>query len=123
MKRLILLTVFVLNAGCTSLHPIEGTPIELQERIASNELLKIGDQVSIVTTDGKTHRLAVTGFEAGIVRGKTESVSIDQVSHVEKRIFSRGKTIALVCGIVVAGTVLGLVVYAATHFSAGLALR
>ena len=123
MKSLLLLTVFVLNAGCTTLHPIEGTPIELQERIASNELLKIGDQVSIVTADGKTHRFAVTGFEAGVVRGKRESVSIDQVSHVGKRTFSRGKTIALVSGIVVAGTVLGFVVYAATHLSVGLAPR
>lgn len=123
MKSLILLTVFVLNAGCTTLRPIEGTPMELQELIASNELLKIGDRVSIVTADGKTHRFAVTGFDAGIVRGKTESVSIDQVHQVGKRTFSRGKTIALVSGIVVAGTVLGFVVYAATHISAGFALR
>lgn len=123
MRSLILLSTLMLNAGCTTLHPIEGTPMDLQERIASNELLKIGDRVSIVTTDGKTHRFTVTGFDAGIVNGKSESVSIDQVRHVAKRTLSRGKTIALVAGIVVAGTVLGLVVYAATHFGAGLALR
>jgi hypothetical protein len=97
--------------------------MELQERIASNELLKIGDRVSIETTDGKTHRFAVTGFDAGIVNGKIDSVSIDQVRHVGKRTFSPGKTIALVAGMVIAGTVLGLVVYGATHFSAGFALR
>jgi hypothetical protein len=123
MRSLILLTVFVLNAGCTTLHPIEGTPMELQERIASNELLKIGDRVAIVTTDGKTHRFAVVGFGAGIIKGKAESVSIDQVRHVGKRTFSRGKTIALVAGIVVAGTVLGFVIYGTTHLSAGFALR
>lgn len=97
--------------------------MELQERIASNDLLKIGDRVSIETTDGKTHRFAVTGFDAGIVKGRIDSVSIDQVRHVGKRTFSRGKTIALVAGIVVAGTVLGLVVYGTTHLSAGFALR
>jgi hypothetical protein len=120
MRSLILLSVLIINAGCTTLHPIEGTPMELQERIASNDLLKIGDRVAIVTTDGKTHRFAVTGFDAGIVMGNAESVSIDQVAHVGKRSFSRGKTIALVVGIVAAGAVLGVVVYGLTHFSAGL---
>jgi hypothetical protein len=120
MRNLMLLTLFIINTGCTTLHPIEGTSMELQERIASNELLKVGDRVSIVTTDGKTHRFAVTGFDAGIVKGKTESVSIDQVAQVGKRSFSRGKTIALMVGIVAAGTVLGIVVYGVAHFSAGL---
>ena len=122
MRILILLTVLVLNAACTTLHPIEGTPLELQGRIASNELLKIGDRVSIETTDGKTHRFAVTGFDAGIVQGKADSVSIDQVRHVGKRSFSRGKTIALVAAIVVGGTVLGFVAYGVTHLS-GFTLR
>jgi hypothetical protein len=117
VRILVLLTVLVLNAACTTLHPIEGTPMELQGRIASNELLKIGDRVSIETTDGKTHRFAVTGFDAGIVKGKADSVLIDQVRHVGKRTFSRGKTIALVAGIVVAGTVLGFLAYSATHLS------
>lgn len=119
MRVLILLTILILNAGCTTLHPIEGTAVELQERIASNELLKIGDRVSIETTDGKTHRFAVTGFDAGIVKGKAEAVAIDQVRHVGKRSFSRAKTIALVAGIVVAATVIGIVAYGVTHLSVG----
>ena len=123
MRILILLTVLVSNAGCSTLHPIEGTPMELQERIASNELLKIGDRVSIVTTDGKTHRFAVTGFDAGIVKGNAESVSIDQVLQVGKRSFSRGKTIALVVGMVIAGAAIGVAAYGMTHLSAGFALR
>ena len=110
--------MLLVSAGCTTLRPIQGSPIELRQSIRSGALLKPGDQVSIATTDNKTHQFEVIGITAGVIEGKTESVAIDQVASVEKRQFSRGKTVALVGGLV-AGALLGFVIYAATHLSVG----
>lgn len=118
MPRVIFLALLLICGGCTTLRPIGGSPSELRQRISSGALLKPGDRVAIVTTDNKTHEFEVTGINAGIIEGKTESVPIDQVTAVEKRQFSQGKTIALVGGLV-AGALLGFLIYAATHLSIG----
>jgi hypothetical protein len=100
MKRFVALIAAISLAGCTTLRPIEGTSTELQQRISAGELLKAGDRVSIVTTDAKTHRFSVTGISAGLIEGKADSVPVDQVASLEKRQFSRAKTLALVAGVV-----------------------
>lgn len=117
MKTLSLLTGLLLIAGCTSLRPIEGSPAELQQRIAAGDLLKSGDRVLVTTNDAKTHRFTVASINAGLIQGRSESVPIAQVTNVKKRQFSRAKTTALVIGIALAGTVIGLGAYAATHLS------
>jgi hypothetical protein len=120
MRRLIVLAVAIGLAGCTTLRPIEGTSIELRQRISSGELLEAGDRVSIVTTDDKTHRFAVTGIGPGFIDGKADSVSIEQIVSLKKRQFSRGKTLALVGGVVL---VAGLAVYAAAQVAPLIALQ
>lgn len=122
MRFYFLLIVFILNSGCTTMRPIEATPAELRHGISCGALLEIGDRVSIITSDDQTHRFAVAGVDAGFIEGKTESVPIDQVVHVEKRQFSRGKTAALVGGIL-AGAALGLVIYGLANFGGSFALR
>lgn len=102
MKRFIVLIAVTSIAGCTTLRPIEGTPTQLQQRISSGELLKTGDRVAIVTTDAKWHQFSVTGLSAGLIEGRAESVPVDQVAALEKREFSRAKTLILVAGIVLA---------------------
>jgi hypothetical protein len=118
MRPFILMTMLIISAGCTTLRPIEGTPTDLRQRISSGELLKPGDRVAIVTTDDKSHRFAITGINAGLIEGKTDSVPIDQVATLQKRKFSAGKTAALVGGLAV-GAFVGLGIYAATHLSVG----
>jgi hypothetical protein len=81
-------------------------------------ILEAGDRVAVVTTDDKSHRFAITGINAGIIAGKTDSVLIDQVAALQKRKFSPGKTIALV-GSLAVDTFVGLGIYAATHLSVG----
>ncbi len=116
MRTFFALAALMVCAGCTTLKPVAGTPTELREKIDSGQLLKAGDRVLIVTTDDKPHRFAVTTIEAGIIQGRRDSVPIDQVAALQKRRFSRGKTIALVAGLA-ASAVLGFAVYAATHLS------
>jgi hypothetical protein len=119
MKHLVLFALLTVCTGCTTLRPIEGSPTELRQRLDSGELLKAGDRVVIVTTDAKTHRFAIKSIDAGLIRGRSESVPIELVFAVKQRQFSRAKTAGLVIGIALAGTVIGLGIYAATHLSIG----
>jgi hypothetical protein len=120
MKRFSLIVVLIICTGCTTLRPIDGNPAELQQRIYSGDLLKPGDRVVIVASDGKAHRFAIKSIYAGLIQGRSESVPIDQVVSLQQRQFSRAKTAALVIGIGLACSVIGLAAYAATHLSVGI---
>ena len=117
-----LTTVLASCAGCTTLRPIEGNPADLRQRISSGELLKAGDRVLIVTTDQKEHRFTVKSVGAGLIDGPAESIPIEQISALEKRQFSRGKSIALVGGLL-GGAALGLIVYGLAEYAGAFALR
>jgi hypothetical protein len=122
MKIPTLLIAALLIAGCTTLRPIEGSPAELRQRINSGELLKTGDRVLVVTTDQKSHRFTVKSAGADRIDGASESIPVEQISALEKRQFSRGKTIALVGGLV-GGAALGLIVYGLAEYAGAFALR
>lgn len=117
-----MLTAALLIAGCTSLQPIEGSPADLRLRINSGELLKTGDRVLIVTTDQKSHRFTVKSLESGRIDGASESIQVEQIAALEKRQFSRGKTIALVGGLL-GGAALGLIFYGLAEYAGAFALR
>jgi hemin uptake protein HemP len=121
MRCLIPLIAVVSLVGCTTLRPIEGTSPELQQRITSNELLKPGDHVLIITTDGKGYTFTVTKIHSGVIEGRSVSIPVDQVASVEKREFSEGKTIALVAVTVL--VIGGLVAIAAAHTAPAFALK
>jgi hypothetical protein len=120
MKRMIVLVALISCVGCTTLHPVEGTSTELQRRIISGALLKAGDRVVIVTTDNQSHRIAVTAVVAGLIKGTTDSVPVDQVASLKIRRFSRAKTLALIGGVVL--VVGGVFVYVAAHAVPAIAL-
>jgi hypothetical protein len=84
MKIPALLTAVLLIPGCTSMQPIDGSPTELQQRIATGELLEAGDRVWIETADGKAHELTISFIDATHLVGTVESVPIDQVRYLEK---------------------------------------
>jgi hypothetical protein len=113
MRCLIILITLICVAGCTTLQPIAGTSLELQERINSAALLKAGDRVLIVTADNANHAFKVTDVGAGLIKGGAITIPVDQVASVEKRQFSTGKTVALVVLSLLA--VAGLVAVAAAH--------
>jgi hypothetical protein len=119
MKRFTLFAAIIVLAGCTTLQPIEGTSNELRERIGSGGLLKVGDRVSIVTRDDRTHEFRVLAIRDGIIQGTSDSVPLDRLVTLQKREFSRAKTCLLVGGIVLG---VGLVLYAAAQATPTFAL-
>lgn len=109
------LALTVILSGCTSLRPVTGAPEDLRQRINTGALLKAGDSVLIVTTYGKVHRFEVTGVSDGVIQGRTDSVPVDQLASLEKRVANPLGTATLV---IVALAVGSLAVVA--HTGAGL---
>lgn len=106
MKRFTVLGLIICLIGCTSLQPVTGNPAVLQQRIASGELLKPGDDVDIVTKDGARHVFSVMSVSASTINGRHESIAIDQVVLVQKRKLNVGETaLAVGLGIVVVAAV------------------
>jgi hypothetical protein len=107
MKQLfVLCLIFCLSAGCTTLQPVGGNSATLQQRIASGELLKTGDDVDILTKDGRTHVFSVKSVSAGTIDGQHESISIDQVALIQKRKLNVGETaLAVGLGVVIVAAV------------------
>lgn len=111
MRTLIVLITLLSLVGCTSLHPIEGAPADLRERIASGHLLVPGARAVITTTDGHTHALLVSAVDDGRIVSAQETVPIDEVVAVKKREFSKTKTVVL-------GVVIGVaIVYGAAYLA------
>jgi len=104
-----MLALILLCTSCTTLSPITGNPDDLRRGINTGTLLKAGDSVSIVTADGRTHRFEVTGIADGVIRGRTESVPVDQVVSVEQGRINAVQTVTLVLA-VIAGAALGVAV-------------
>jgi hypothetical protein len=119
MRRFTPFAATILVAGCTTLQPMEGTPNELQARISSGGLLEVGDRVSIVTDDYQTHEFRIRAIRDGVIDGKSDSVRVAHAIFVEKRQFSRAKTLLLVGGVV---SGLSLVLYAAAQATPAFAL-
>ena len=96
MKRFTVLGLIICLIGCTTLQPVTGNPASLQQRIASGELLKRGDDVDILTMDGRTHVFSVRSVSATTIDGQHESILIDQVAHIQKRKLNVGETVLAV---------------------------
>jgi hypothetical protein len=112
MRRFITLAAIICVAGCTTLQPMEGTSDELRARINSGGLLEVGDRVAIVTDDYATHEFRIRAIRDGIIEGKSDSVPVAHTISVEKRQFSRAKTLLLVGGAV---TAVSLALYVAAQ--------
>jgi hypothetical protein len=97
MKIIACLTMiaFILP-GCTTLRPIELSQSTIQERIFSGDLLHPGDRVEITTNDGKHFEFKIMSVTDGYIKGKDIEIPIKDISLVEKRETSIGKTVALV---------------------------
>jgi len=106
MKRFTVLGLIICLVGCTTMQPVTGNPASLQQRIASGELLKGGDDVIIRTKDGRTHVFTVQSVSANTIDGRNESISIDQVALIQKRKLNVGETVLAVgLGVVVVAAV------------------
>lgn len=114
MNKFIALLVVLVCCGCTSLKPVEMSPETLQQQISSGELVKPGDNVRVVTTDGKRHDFDIIAIGDGLIVGESVSLAISDIVAVETRNLSVGKTALLAGGSIVAFQVLAALAAVAT---------
>ena len=79
-----LIAVVLLNAGCTTLQPSQLPPDAIRAGIRDGYLVKVGDQIGVVTKDGAEQVVRVLGVEAEAIRGETSAdeevvIAIDDV--------------------------------------------
>lgn len=98
-KQLTVWVMIICMMGCTTLSFIDGTPRELQQRIAAGALLEPGERAVIDTSDGATHDLVIRSIRGGIIHGDHEAFPIEAIVSIQKRELSVGKTVGLVGGI------------------------
>lgn len=96
MKSVICLLSLLFLCACTTLKPVELSTADLQEKIASQTVLKVGDQAKIIDQNGERHSFKVTEMTATHVLGRDKSVAIADIVALETKSFSGGKTSALV---------------------------
>jgi hypothetical protein len=66
---LLLLLLAATLSGCTQLKPLDMDPTTLQKNIRNGTAVHDGDTVRVVTRDGVSHSLVVTGVDEYALRG------------------------------------------------------
>ena len=104
----VLIALALLSSPCTTFKTIEAPPEEVHRLIMTEDILKPGDEVKILTSDGVVHEFRVTRIdrERGLVVGNGDEIPIVEIVALETREISVGRTVLLSGG--VAYVVLGL---------------
>ena len=91
--------LLTLLGGCTTVtSPVEGS-VDIPGKIREEQLVEVGDDVIIRTADDAVYEFKVTGVDNETIKGKEESVAIDDIVGLQTREFSAGKTAGLVGGV------------------------
>src|SRR5213075_2136512 len=116
MRLVTVLLSILLFAGCHSHVRVDVPHGQPAQPAASTEMkLHPGDQVRVTLTDGKTVTFVVATIEPDALVGSDgRRVLYSDMSELEKRHVSAGKTTALIAGAVVVIPLLILVLAAAT---------
>ena len=85
-----LVVVAMLGGGCTTLESSGLPPEELRSSIRNGSLVETGDQVSVVTRDGREHTFTVSRIEGDAIVGGTEggaevTIPVEDVVTLRKR--------------------------------------
>ncbi len=96
--------------ACTSMRPIPAS-----DRQAVRTAVKVGDEVSVVATNGKTYLLVLTTVEDDKIVGtgdnKKVTIRYEQIKSIEVRKVSAGKTVGLTAAIIGVTLVALIVLY------------
>jgi hypothetical protein len=90
----LMIIVFVFSS-CTSMRTIQKSRSEIQEGLASGDLIHPGDDIMIITNDGNQYDFKVVSIGNGYVKGQDIEISIKDIDLLEKRRISIGKTVLL----------------------------
>lgn len=108
----LLLVAMLIASGCTTLQSTQLPPDELRDGIRDGSLVKLGDEISVVTTDGREHLFDVRGVDQDAIRGELADgeeavVAIDDVVALRTHQTERIRTSYAVLGGIGAGGIGG----------------
>ena len=98
MKLITSALLLLLSSACTSLMPIELAPEQLHEKILTDNIIREGDNVQIITSDGMRHEFKVTSVTQNQIIGKDNNIPILDILALSKSGVSSSKTSAFVGG-------------------------
>ena len=106
-------------SGCTNLKPIAMDPETLQENIRDGMVVREGDTIRVVTKDGVSHLLVVTGVDEHTIRGYATGappgaividIPIDDVLTLEEEKVHAGETVAGSIGVVTMAVAVAIII-------------
>ena len=108
----LLLVATLIASGCTTLQSTQLPPDELRNGIRDGSLVETGDEISVVTTDGREHVFDVRGVDQDAIRGELADgeeavVAIDDVVALRTHQTERIRTTYAVLGGIGAGGIGG----------------
>lgn len=101
MKLFTLALLLLIVTGCTTFSPVELAPEQLHEKILTDNIIQVGDNVRIITSDGTRHEFKVTSVTKDQIIGKDINIPILDIVALDTRSYSSGKTSAFVGGTVI----------------------
>lgn len=108
----LLLAVALIASACTTLQSTQLPPDELRDGIRNGSLVETGDEISVVTADGREHLFDVRGLDQDAIRGELADgeeavVAIDDVVALRTHQTERIRTTYAVLGGIGAGGIGG----------------
>ena len=107
-KLLVLSLAGIFASGCTTLHPVPTDPKVIMVDV------KQGDTVRVITKNNKELEFEVKEINDKQIIGEKETVAFTDISQIERREVSSGKTTLLVAGVVVGVVVVLISIVAAS---------
>ncbi|MDD2736883.1 MAG: hypothetical protein PHF56_23360 [Desulfuromonadaceae bacterium] len=95
-RILVFILCICLATGCTTLKSLE--PVEAQSVLSR---IKPGDTLRLTTRDGKVREFILKEATDRELVGESERVNLSDITDLERREFSTGKTVGLVIGTIV----------------------
>lgn len=102
--------------GCTTLQPISQSRAQLQEQIASGNLLTRDDRIQVTLESGESFDLVVVRIGDGMLQGRDRSVEIAEVVSIQRREVDSMKTAGLAVGVTGATLLLTTIVLSSLVF-------
>ncbi len=113
LRIILLLSFILLSSACSSNKAVELSSELLQQKILTEKLIEIGDDVIIVTSDNKKYEFKVKSIDEKKIYGDGVNILISDIIALETNQFSGGKTALLAGGVFVGYLILTTLAIAA----------
>ena len=102
MKLLMAIFILLIVSSCTTMKSVELSPEQLHEQIYAGDIIQLGDNVKITTSDGMHYKFKVTAITENSIVGENVSIPIMDIVAIETSGFSHGITnVFLTAGVVI----------------------